>query len=42
LSPEAVARAFKAVSKYLKMPADDVEHISEYPVRVGGMQDSLR
>jgi len=41
LSPEAVARAFKAVAKYLKMPAEDVEQISGHSVRVGATQDLL-
>lgn len=41
LSPEAVARAFKAVAKYLKMPPDEVENVSGHSVRVGATQDLL-
>jgi integrase len=41
LSPEAVARAFKAVAKFLKMPADQVEQVSGHSVRVGATQDLL-
>jgi hypothetical protein len=41
LSPEAVARAFKAVAKYLKMPPEDVENVSGHSVRVGATQDLL-
>jgi site-specific recombinase XerD len=41
LSPEAVARAFKAVAKYLKMPAEVVENVSGHSVRVGATQDLL-
>ncbi len=41
LSPEAVARAFKAVARYLKLPAEDVEGISGHSVRVGATQDLL-
>jgi hypothetical protein len=41
LSPEAVARAFKAVAKFLNMPAEDIEHVSGHSVRVGATQDLL-
>ncbi len=41
LSPEAVARAFKAVGRYLKLPAEDIEGISGHSVRVGSTQDLL-
>ena len=41
LSPEAVARAFKAVAKFLNMPADEVEQVSGHSVRVGATQDLL-
>jgi len=41
LSPEAVARAFKAVARYLKLPAEDIEGISGHSVRVGATQDLL-
>ena len=41
LSPDAVARAFKAVAKFLKMPADEVEQVSGHSVRVGATQDLL-
>jgi site-specific recombinase XerD len=41
LSPEAVAQAFKAVARYLKLPADDVEQTSGHSVRVGATQDLL-
>jgi len=39
LSPEAVARAFKTVARYLKLPAQDVEEIRGHSVRVGATQD---
>lgn len=41
LSPEAVALAFKAVARYLKLPAEDVESVSGHSVRVGATQDLL-
>jgi integrase len=41
LIPEAVARAFKAVARYLKLPAEDIEGISGHSVRVGATQDLL-
>jgi integrase len=41
LSPEAVARAFKAVAKFLKMPVDEVEQVSGHSIRVGATQDLL-
>lgn len=41
LSPEAVARAFKAVARFLKLPAEDIEGISGHSVRVGATQDLL-
>jgi integrase len=41
LSPEAVARAFKAVARYLKLPTDDIESVSGHSVRVGATQDLL-
>jgi integrase len=41
LGPEAVARAFKAIAKFLKMPADEVEQVSGHSVRVGATQDLL-
>jgi site-specific recombinase XerD len=41
LSAEAVARVFKAVVKFLMMPAGDVEQISGHSVRVGAAQDLL-
>lgn len=41
LSPEAVARAFKAVARYIKLPADDIESVSGHSVRVGATQDLL-
>jgi integrase len=41
LSPEAVARAFKAVARYLNLPAEDVEGVSGHSVRVGATQDLL-
>ena len=41
LSPEAVARAFKAVARSLKIPAEDIEFISGHSVRVGASQDLL-
>jgi integrase len=41
LSPEAVARAFKAVARFLKLPAEDVEGVSGHSVRVGATQDLL-
>ena len=36
-----MARAFKAVAKFLKMPADEVEQVSGHSVRVGATQDLL-
>ena len=41
LSPEAVARAFKAVARYLKLPAEQIEGVSGHSVRVGATQDLL-
>jgi site-specific recombinase XerD len=41
LSPEAVALAFKAVARYLKLPAEDIASISGHSVRVGATQDLL-
>ena len=41
LSPEAVARAFKTVARYLKLPAEDVVAVSGHSVRVGATQDLL-
>lgn len=41
LSPEAVARAFKAVARFLNLPAEDIEGISGHSVRVGATQDLL-
>ena len=41
LSPEAVARAFKAVAKFLNMPMEEVEQVSGHSVRVGATQDLL-
>jgi integrase len=41
LSPEAVARAFKAVARFLKLPAEDIDGISGHSVRVGATQDLL-
>jgi integrase len=41
LSAEAVARAFKAVAKFLNMPANEVEKVSGHSVRVGATQDLL-
>ncbi len=41
LSPEAVARAFKAVARFLKLPDEDIEGISGHSVRVGAAQDLL-
>ncbi len=41
LSPEAVARAFKSVAKFLHMPAEEVEQVSGHSVRVGATQDLL-
>ena len=41
LSPEAVARAFKAVARYLKFPAEDIEGVSGDSVRVAATQDLL-
>ena len=40
LSPEAVARAFKAVARFLTT-ADGVEQVSGHSVRVGATQDLL-
>ena len=36
MSPEAAARAFKAVAKYLKMPPEYVENVSGHSVRGRG------
>ncbi len=41
LSPEAVSRAFKAVARFLNLPAEDVDGISGHSVRVGATQDLL-
>jgi site-specific recombinase XerD len=41
LSPEAVALAFKAVARYLKLPPEDIQSISGHSVRVGATQDLL-
>jgi site-specific recombinase XerD len=41
LSPEAVALAFKAVARYLKLPAEDIDCVSGHSVRVGATQDLL-
>jgi integrase len=41
LSPEAVARAFKAVARFLKLPDEDIEAVSGHSVRVGATQDLL-
>jgi integrase len=41
LSPEAVARAFKAVARFLKIPPEDIDEISGHSVRVGATQDLL-
>jgi site-specific recombinase XerD len=41
LSPEAVALAFKAVARYLNLPAEDIEGVSGHSVRVGATQDLL-
>jgi integrase len=35
LSPEAVARAFKAVARYLKLPAEDVEGVGGHSCESG-------
>ncbi len=41
LSPEAVARAFKAVARFLNLPDEDIERVSGHSVRVGATQDLL-
>ena len=41
LSPEAVARAFKAVARFLKLPVEDIAGISGHSVRVGATQGLL-
>jgi site-specific recombinase XerD len=41
LSPEAVARAFKAVAQFIKMPMEEIEQVSGHSVRVGATQDLL-
>ncbi len=41
IRPDAVARAFKAVAKYPKMPTQEVERVSGHSVRVGATQDLL-
>jgi integrase len=41
LSPEAVARAFKAVARWIKLPDEEVEQVSGHSVRVGATQDLL-
>jgi integrase len=41
LSPESVARAFKAVARFLKLPDEDIEGVSGHSVRVGATQDLL-
>ena len=41
LSPEAVALAFKAVARYLELPAEDIHSVSGHSVRVGATQDLL-
>jgi integrase len=41
LSPDAVARAFKAVAKWIKMPEEEIEQVSGHSVRVGATQDLL-
>ena len=41
LSPEAVALAFKAVARYLKLPPEDIQSVSGHSVRVGATQDLL-
>ncbi len=34
-SPDAVARVFKAVAKWIKIPDEDIEQVSGHSVRVG-------
>ena len=41
LSAEAVSRAFKAVARFLNMPADEVDQVSGHSARVGATQDLL-
>jgi integrase len=41
LSAEAVALAFKAVARYLKLPPEDIQSVSGHSVRVGATQDLL-
>ena len=41
MSPEAVSRAFKAVARYLELPAEAIEGGSGHSVRVGATQDVL-
>jgi site-specific recombinase XerD len=41
LSPDAVARAFKAVAKWIRMPEEEVDQVSGHSVRVGATQDLL-
>jgi hypothetical protein len=41
LSPEAVALAFKAVARCLKLPPEEIQSVSGHSVRVGATQDLL-
>jgi hypothetical protein len=40
-SPEAVGLAFKAVARYLKVSAEDIQSVSGHSVRAGATQDLL-
>jgi integrase len=41
LSPDAVARVFKAVASFLNVSTDEVEQVSGHSVRIGATQDLL-
>jgi integrase len=41
LSVDAIAQAFKRVAKWIKMPAEEVAHVSGHSIRVGATQDLL-
>jgi integrase len=41
LSPDAVARAFKAVAEFLDLPVEEIQQVSGHSVRVGATQDLL-
>ena len=41
LSVDAIAQAFKRVAKWIRMPAEEVAHVSGHSIRVGATRDLL-